>query len=63
MTDVLIINVVETQGRSPYEDIGRDWSDASVFQRRLKMVTAPEARRLLWDGFSVLQEELTLSTP
>lgn len=53
MTDVLIIKIVETQERSPYEDIGRDWSDISVNQGRLKMVTTPEARRLLRDGFSV----------
>lgn len=46
MTDVLIIKIVETQERSPYEDIDRD-------QGRLKMVTTPEARRLLRDGFSV----------
>lgn len=60
MTDVLKKkNGEKRQGRRPYKDRGRNWSDAFASKGMLKIATAPEARRLSWHGFSLCLVEST----
>lgn len=50
---------IDTNMRMPYEDVGRDWGDASVSQRMPKVANKPqEAQREPWKGsfFTALRE-------
>ena len=53
MTDILVKNAEETQGRWPCEDRGRDWS-LNVLTSQGKhrgSIAIPEAKRKAWNRF------------